>query len=180
MAAANTLRPIAVPAAPAESSAPRGRFGTLGIAAWLCLAGMGSSKPGLHAQGLAPVESPSCTIKQRTPLYVGFAEGTTLDTFEGSALASSEIVREIKHWGCGASTSMAVAVPSLQLTFARTEALIIESLKFDDPEFVHAHVVLSSSASALQHWRVDLTQGPEAGWIVSSTGIASLEDLRAR
>ena len=143
---------------------------------------MGSSHPTLHAAAPAPASGPACAIQQRTPLYVGFAPGARLDSFEDSAGASREILREIKHWGCDASTSMAVAVPSLQLAFARSAAVRIERLQFDDPELVHAHVMLSSGESTpeQQQWRADLTRGAEVGWTVTGTGIASPDELTAR
>ncbi|HTU61779.1 MAG TPA: hypothetical protein VMF89_25155 [Polyangiales bacterium] len=144
---------------------------------------MGSSQPLLQAAAVpAPVLSPACVIQQRAPLFVGFAPGARLDSFEDSALASRDIVREIKHWGWDASTSMTVAVPSLQLAFARSAAVLIERLQFDDVELAHAHVMLSSGESTpkQQHWRADLTRGAEAGWTVTATGIASADDLTTR
>lgn len=154
----------------------------LGTAAWLCLAGMGSSQPILHAEAPAPVTSPACAIQQRTPLYVGFALDAGLDSFEDSAVASRDIVREIKHWGCDASTTMTVAVPSLQLAFARSARVRIERLQFDDPELIHAHVMLSNgeNTSRQQHWRADLTRGAELGWTVTGTGTVNADALTDR
>lgn len=179
MAGTDTLRPIAVPSVPAESLARRGKFGMLGTAAWLCLAGVGSSQPLLHAEVPEPLAGPKCAIQQRAPLYVALPPRARLDSFEESAIASSDIVREIKHWGCDASTSMSVAVPSLQLAFARSGGVRIERLQFDDSELVHAHVLLSSAdnTSKPPQWRADLTRGAEVGWTVTGTGTASLEDL---
>jgi len=116
-------------------------------------------------------------IQQRAPLYVGFAPDARLDSFEKSAVASRDIVLEIKHWGCDASTSMNVAVPSLQLAFARSVSVRIERVQFDDVALVHAHVMLSSGEN--QQWRVDLTRDAEVGWTVTGTGTASSDDLIA-
>jgi hypothetical protein len=181
MAGANTLRPIAVPSVPAESFARRRKFGMVGTAAWLCLAGVGSSQPLLQAAVPAPVPGHACAIQQRAPLYVGLAPGARLDSFEKSAVASRDIVREIKHWGCDASTSMSVAVPSLQLAFARSGGVRIERLQFDDSELLHAHVMLSSLDTTARNpqWRADLTRDAELGWRVTGTGTASADDLAA-
>jgi hypothetical protein len=181
MAGANTLRPIVLPEPVSQPFWSRGKFGMLGTAAWLCLVGMGSSQPLLHASSPVPATgtSPTCRIQQRTPLYVGFANGVSLDSFEESAVASRNIVREIRHWACDASTSTSVAVPSLQLAFARSTPVRLERVQFDDPALAHAHVVLSSTVAEHDklHWRVDVTQGAEAGWAVTRTGIAGAEDL---
>lgn len=151
----------------------------LGTAAWLCLAGMGSSQPVLEAAPSVPASSPRCRVQQRTPLYVGFPEGVALDSFEATALASRDIVREIRHWACGASTSPSVAVPSLQLAFAQSAPMRLDRLQFADTELVHAHVVLTSLAAPDddRHWRVDLTRAAQTGWAVTHTGIASAQDL---
>lgn len=181
MAGANTLRPIVVLEPVPQPFTSRGKFGMLGTAAWLCLAGMGASQPMLHAASPPPATStsPSCRIQQRTPLYVGFADNVSLDSFEESAIASRNIVREIRHWACDASTSTSVAVPSLQLAFARSTPVRLERVQFDDAALAHAHVVLSDTAadSDKLHWRIDLTQAAEAGWAVTATGIASGDDL---
>lgn len=140
---------------------------------------MGTAQPQLHAAPKVHAASSACRIQQRAPLFVGFAPGATLNSFEESAIASRKIVREVKHWVCGASTSLSVAVPSLQLAFARSEALELSRVQFDDLDLVHAHVVLSSmrSAGEQEHWRVDLSRQPEEQWRVMATGIARPEDL---
>lgn len=151
----------------------------LGTGAWLCLVGMGSSQPISHAASPPVAANSSCRLQQKTPLYVGMPEGGTLDNFEESAIASRNIVREVKQWACGASTRMSVAVPSLQLAFARRAAIQLDRLQFDDPELLQAHVVLSSpaSASAALHWRVELNRRPGSSWEVTGTDIASPRDL---
>lgn len=150
----------------------------LGTAAWLCLAGMGSSQPVSQVAPAAPASTPPCHVQQRTPLYVGFPDGMPLDSFEETALASRDIVREIRHWACGRSTSPSLAVPSLQLAFAHNASMRLDRLQFADTELAHAHVVLSSLAhEKSRHWRVDLSRAPEVGWAVTHTRIASAQDL---
>ena len=179
MAGPITLRPIVTVPAAADASVRRGKFGLLGIAGWLCLVGMGSSQPISHAASPAPASSASCRLHQRTPFYVGLPEGAPLDSFEESAIATRHIVREVKQWACGASTRLSVAVPSLQLAFARNAPIQLDRLQLDDVDLLHAHVVLSSSVGASDrlHWRVELTHGPEDTWIVMGTGAASPADL---
>jgi hypothetical protein len=181
MAGANTLRPIVMAPTSSELPVRRGKFGLFGTAAWLCLAGMGSSQPILHAASSVHASGASCLIAQKTPLYVGVFDRTAYDSFGETALASRNIVREVRHWACGASTSLSVAVPSLQLAFARGAALRLDRMQFDDSDMVHAHVVLSSTdtvtQSGPQHWRIELTQAPERGWTVTGTDMASAQDL---
>jgi hypothetical protein len=110
---------------------------------------------------------------------VGFPDNVSLDSFEATALASRDIVREIRHWGCDESTSTAVAVPSLQLAFARSATIRLDRLQFGDAALTQAHVVLSSGTdeSDRSNWRVDLTRATDVGWAVTHTGIASARDL---
>ena len=151
----------------------------LGIAGWVCLVGMGASQPISHAASPAPATSASCHLQQRPRLYVGLPEGAPVDTIDQSARASRDIVREVKQWACGASTSLSVAVPSLQLAFARNAPIMFDHVQLDDVELVHAHVVLSSPVSVTHqlHWRVELSRGPEQSWLVTGTDVASPRDL---
>ena len=181
MAGADTLRPIVVAERSRVPPVQRGKFGILGTAAWLCLAGMGSSPPLLHTASASVVhaDDAACRLHQRNPLYVGFPSGFSLGTFEESALASRNIVREMKHWACDASTSTAVAVPSLQMAFAGSAPIRLDRVQLDDSVLTHAYVVVSSGAQEheRQHWRVDLRRHPEAGWAVTGTGVADANDL---
>lgn len=179
MAGANTLRPIVMPEPASTKSPRRAKFGMFGTAAWLCLAGMGSSQPLLHAASPAAAAAPPCRIQQRTPLFVGFADNVSLDSFEDSAIASRHIVREVRHWACGTSTPTSVAVPSLQLALVQSAQVRIERVQFDDAELAHAHVVLSSPVAEDKrfYWRIDVTQAADAAWAVASTSIASERDI---
>jgi hypothetical protein len=140
---------------------------------------MGASQPGLRAQGAEA--APHCSVEQKKPLFVGFAEGMGLDSFEASALAAREIVREIKHWACDDDVNASAAVPSLQLAFAKSESLRLELLQFDDAELARAHVVLTEAPAGkgpLQ-WRVDLALADSSGWTVTRTRIATAADQAA-
>jgi hypothetical protein len=175
MAGAQSLRPISFSKTACQ---PRraGGFGLLGIGAWACLLGMSAAQPTLRAdEGSLRVP---CKIEQKKPLYVGFAEHMGLDRFEESAGESRYIIREIKHWVCDDGVDSSMAVPSLQLAFARSYPLQIQRLQFDDSELMHAHVLLSDAADAKsESWRVDLVSVDDTGWAVTHTNIARPEDL---
>jgi hypothetical protein len=161
---------------PAQRLSRRGSFGVLGVAAWLCLPVMGAPQPLLHAESAAA--TPRCQIRQKTPLFVGFAKNRGLDSFEASAVASHGIIREVKHWACGDSTTPLLATPSLQRAFNRSASLRLDRLQFDNPGLARAHVVLSdaSSAHSRSHWRIDLAQTDASGWAVTDTRIATAQD----
>jgi hypothetical protein len=167
------IRPIDLPpSVPPKRLGHRARFGVLGTAGWLCLLGMGSSQPVLRAE--SPAAGTPCRIQQKTPLFVGFAQGMGLEKFEETAIASRDIVRELKHWACDDSVDTSAAVPSLQLAFARSEPIRLDRLQFDEPNLARAHVVLTDSGRT--GWRVDFAQSAENEWAVTSTAIATAQD----
>jgi hypothetical protein len=162
-----------------------GGFGVGATAAWLCLMGMGASQPPKHgdrfaASGDTDAESlASCKLKQKKPLFVGFAEGMHLDSFELSALAARDIVREVKHWACGDADNASIAVPSLQLAFARSAPIRLDVIQFDDAAMGSAHVLLAErvdTTNAEPNWRLDLT-AQDAGWAVTQSRLATAEDI---
>ena len=185
MAVGSSLRRV-VPLMPRTSAANRklrriGGFGVGATAAWLCLIGMGASQPPQHGDRFAASADSlaSCKLKQKKPLFVGFAEGMHLDSFELSALAARDIVREVKHWACGDADNASIAVPSLQLAFARSAAIRLDVVQFDDPAMASAHVLLAESVGATNaepNWRLDLT-AQDAGWAVTQSRLATPEDI---
>lgn len=186
MAAGLTLRPV-VTLIPRTGAAQRklrriGGFGVGATAGWLCLMGMGASQPPKHSDHLATSLDVNtlagCKLKQKKPLFVGFAQGMHLDSFESSALAARDIVREVKHWACEDVDNASIAVPSLQLAFARSAPVRLDIVQFDDADMGSAHVLLADSveANATPSWRLDLTE-QDSGWVVTQSRLATAEDI---
>jgi hypothetical protein len=123
------------------------------------------------AQPPSASEAPRCSIAQKKPLYVGFANDMGLENFEDTAAASVDIVREIKHWACDNAESSNFAVPSLQLALARG-SVRLERVQFEDA--THAHVLLSNEKRP--RWRIELTQAEET-WRVTHNRVAKASDL---
>ena len=141
------------------------RFGLLGVAAWMSLLGFSAAPPPSAA------EAPRCNIAQKKPLFVGFADGMSLENFEDTAAASVDIVREVKHWACGNAETANLAVPSLQLALARG-SVRLERVQFRDA--THAHVLLANETQP--HWRIEVTQGDDA-WRVMHNRVAKASEL---
>ena len=131
----------------------------------MSLLGFSAAQPPLAA------EAPSCTVAQKKPLYVGFANGMGLDNFEDAASASIDIVREVKHWACGSSETPSFAVPSLQLALARG-SVRLDRVQFEDS--THAHVLLANGAQP--RWHIELTQTEDA-WRVTRNRVTKASDL---
>jgi hypothetical protein len=181
MAAGHSLPPIDLPRDAAVQRKLRrlGGFGVGATAIWLCLIGMGASQPLQAGSGNAPEKAASsCKLKQKKPLFVGFAEGMQLDSFETSALAARDIVHEVKRWTCDDTEKASRAVSSLQLAFARHEPLRLDLVQFDDPSMERAHVLLSQDRDARSEprWRVDLIE-QSAGWTISRSRLATAGDI---
>ncbi|HET8933765.1 MAG TPA: hypothetical protein VFN67_10010 [Polyangiales bacterium] len=141
------------------------RFGLLSVAAWMSLMGFSAAPPPSAA------EAPPCTIAQKKPLYVGFADDMSLENFEDTAAASVDIVREVKHWACSNPETANLAVPSLQLALARG-SVRLERVQFRDA--THAHVLLADAKRP--RWRLDVTQGDDS-WRVTHSRVAKASEL---
>ena len=179
MAAGHSLPPIDMPRTAANQRKLRrvGGFGVGATAAWLLLMGMSVSQPPQAERARASAAS-SCKLKQKKPLFVGFAEGMRLDSFESSTLAARDILREVKHWACVDTENASVAVPSLQLAFARSEPIRLDMIQFDNADMERAHVLLAEDrATHVQpRWRLDLTE-QGSGWTVTSSRQATSADI---
>ena len=163
-----------------SASARRWLVGLLAVS-WLCLCGEspdGHTLPGARAQS-APAGAtqtaidPRCTIEQKKPLFVGFAAGMTLDAFEPAAAASREIWRAAKAWLCDVRAPQA-SPRALSQALSQHATLRGEEVRFEDPLFQHAHVVLvdARQAHAQSGWQVHLVHDEGAWRVTHATEVA--------
>jgi len=151
----------------------RNRALLFGCALCLGLIYVGTSQLQLHA---APaVQSMRCSVAQKRPLFVGFAHGGDLDSFEPAALASRDIYRAVKQWLCESSQPPSARTghtPSLRVALLDRRPLRAEQIQFDNVPLSRAHVVLAQLglerpyAPSERGWHVHVARSPE-GWSVS-------------
>lgn len=135
----------------------------------LCVLGFG----GGHLPPRAAASKPaSCSIAQKKPLFVGFAEGAPLDDFEGAVFASRELYHGAKTWLCESSSDNFDAIPhtrSLHAALMAQHALRVEQIQFDHPSLERAHIELldlATQSETPRGWRIHL-QRADGTWQVT-------------
>ena len=138
------------------------------------------------AEPAAPNQA--CKVEQKRPLFVGFASGGGLDSFEPAALSSRGIFRAVKQWLCNAQEPPAARTghtPSLRVALHDQRTMRAERIQFDDAPLSRAHLVLAELALGQPRergWHVHVARNPE-GWSVSHASDHALADkapLRAQ
>jgi hypothetical protein len=141
-----------------------------------CVFGLGDGR--LEPNVAAAVPPAHCNVAQKTPLYVGFAEGMTLDSFEPAAEASRAIWYGFKAWLCEASADPKDRAPrphALHAALAAQHAVRVEQVQFDDPAMFRAHVVLldlAADPAVPSGWHVHLERSDD-GWHVTTVADAA-------
>jgi hypothetical protein len=127
-----------------------------------------------HAQApqlsAARLGAMGCNVSQKHPLFVGFADDMTLDSFEDAASASRDIWHGFKGWLCDDVSAPGALGPrpaSLYSALTRQHPIRVEQMQFDDAQFSHAHVVLRDVATKASGWHVHLHNDSD-GWHVTS------------
>lgn len=178
MGRAQSLRPIVISKTHA-SVAPAAGALWLRVLGWLCFIGLAAAQPLSHVRG-EQMLAPRCHVARKSPLFVGFAAGTGLESFEGCARASGQILRRIETWSCEDPSSVYLAMPSLQLALGSEEGVSVESVHFDAPDQSLAHVLVSHGqpTGAAMHWRIDVERLGDS-WSVAqvSSDVASSRAL---
>lgn len=154
------------------------RWGSALLVFFLGLCGVSGDDPLSHdAHAQPPAAAARCQVIQKHPLFVGFATGMSLDSFELATFASREIWHRVKTWLCGGSDATeAFGSESLRAAVARHSTLRVEEVRFDDASFARAHAVVvdtRASADSAQAWYVHLRRGSDA-WRVTHASEESL------
>jgi hypothetical protein len=142
----------------------------VGCAIGLAFIYVGTCQLQLRAEPAAA--SSTCKLEQKRPLFVGFAKGSGLDSFEPTALASRGVYRTVKQWLCNAQERPAARTghtPSLLVALTDQRLLRAEQIQFDDAPLQRAHLVLAELSLGQPRergWHVHVARGPE-GWSVS-------------
>jgi hypothetical protein len=113
-----------------------------------------------------------CSIAQRSPFFVGFAPGGSLDSFEPAALASREILHATRQWLCQDMEPASLRSQSLRQALRERHALRAEQIQFEDVPLSRAHLVLAQLAGANlpseSGWHVHVARGA-GGYRVTHT-----------
>jgi len=111
-----------------------------------------------------------CTVEQKRPMFVGFARGGDLESFEPAAIASRLIFRSVRQWLCQTeAVGTASPTPSLRSALGARRSLRAEQIQFEDVPLTRAHLVLaelSRGAPRERGWHVHVARGRE-GWSVA-------------
>jgi hypothetical protein len=139
---------------------------------------------GAFAVGQVPLraEPPAsaCTVTQKLPLFVGFADGMSLDSFEPATFAVREIWHNTQPWLCEDPAlphpTSAAHGARLRQALTNRHNLRLEAVQFDDPEWHRAHLVLrdldtNKTAHSREHaeprgWHIHV-ENTEDGWRVT-------------
>lgn len=146
------------------------RLGPAALAFAFCLCGVSDRDYSVReARAQPPSAVARCQVIQKRPLFVAFANGMSLDSFEPATLASREIWRRVKNWLCDSDSAEAFGSESLRAAIARHSTLRVEQVRFDDAQFSRAHAVVVDARlgpNTLRGWHVYLQHGEES-WRVT-------------
>lgn len=137
------------------------------LALYLFAFGLGFAP--LRAAGArAPTASTRCSLVQKKPLFVGFATGMSLDSFETTAVSTRDIWHTVRDWLCADpavlhATGAAVHGPRLHHALTQQHTLRLEEVQFDDPAGQRAHAVMLDTlteSAGPRGWHVHVEYTP--------------------